>query len=369
MSSEPPQPAQPAVDPEARVRELTEALASRTTVEATLRQAAQQIQELSTEVLAQLQNHKPVTEMARAVLAAIRRTLEFDAVGLRIRNGEDFPYRASEGFSRNFLDAENSLVVWSPTGDLCRDESGNALLECTCGLVLTGRTDPANPLFTAGGSAWTNEARELLKIPTRQDPRFHPRNRCIHEGFQSIALVPVRAGDAIIGLLQLNDRRKDRLTVEVVRALENLAAAIGLALMWRWEEQARFESDSCLRLLLKGMADTAVVLDRKRIVIAANEAFADELGRPLDACVGQLLDTLLPPGLAQLQRGWVVEVLRHRRPMAFEGEDAGRNVHRHIHPVPGPDGEITRLLVLGAAPKGSSKGPQAGGPGAKDPAA
>jgi PAS domain S-box-containing protein len=73
----------------------------------------------------------------------------------------------------------------------------------------------------------------LLHLSAEQDPRLHPRNRCIHAGFQSVALVPIRAGGEILGLLQLNFRRKDALALEAVHGLEDLCSMIGLALRRR----------------------------------------------------------------------------------------------------------------------------------------
>ena len=49
-----------------------------------------------------------------------------------------------------------------------------------------------------------------------EDKRLHPRDRCIHEGYHSVALIPLRAGDRIIGILQLNDRRPNQFTVEMI---------------------------------------------------------------------------------------------------------------------------------------------------------
>ena len=148
-------------------------------------------------------------------------------MGLRLRQGDDFPYCTADGFSPEFLRAENHLAARTPEGGLCRDEQGKVRLECTCGLVLSGHTDPTNPLFTPGGSAWTNDARPLLHVPADQDPRLHPRNRCIHEGFQSVALIPIHANREIVGLLQLNDCRRGRFTLELVQFFEGIAASLG----------------------------------------------------------------------------------------------------------------------------------------------
>ena len=138
----------------------------------------------------------------------------FDAVGLRIRQGEDCPYYEQNGFRMNFCRRRISCAQ-KRDEPIVRDAAGQAVLECTCGLVLSGRTDPSMPCFTEGGSFWTNVSSELLALTPEVDPRTNPRNRCIHAGLSIGRSVPVRSGDEIIGLLQLNDRREGRFTPEL----------------------------------------------------------------------------------------------------------------------------------------------------------
>jgi len=138
-------------------------------------------------------------------------------------------------------------VVRDKHGSVCRNVDGTVCLECTCGVVLSGKTDPANPLFTEGGSAWTNDSLPILNVPTKEDPRLHPRNRCIHDGYMSIALIPIRTRKDIVGLLQLNDRRKDCFTPELILFLEALAQGIGIALMRIQDGTARKKAEEDLQ--------------------------------------------------------------------------------------------------------------------------
>src|SRR5208283_1899697 len=78
-----------------------------------------------------------------------------------------------------------------------------------------------------------------------------PRNRCIHEGFHSFALVPLRAGKDIIGLFQLNDRRKDQFTLDMILFFEGLCDSIGIALSRKLAEEALRTSEERLSLALK----------------------------------------------------------------------------------------------------------------------
>lgn len=194
---------------------------------------------LAAEVLAILNESHPLPDAMDRIVAAIQRETGVDAAAIRLRDGEDFPYFVHRGFAEEFLAQENSLLTRDDRGDFCRDANGQVSLECTCGLVLSGRTDPANALFTKGGSAWTNDTRPFLDVPASEDPRLRPRNRCIRDGYQSVALIPVRAEQKIIGLLQLNAREKNRFSLELVQFLEGISASVGVAVMRRQAEEER----------------------------------------------------------------------------------------------------------------------------------
>jgi len=215
----------------------------------TERKLAEAYREMGRDVLQLLNEPGDVRASIQRVLAALKTRTGFDAVGIRLQDGDDFPYFAQEGFPEDFLLTENTLTERGADGGVCRDNDGNVSLECTCGLIICGKTDPANPLFTPGGSFLTNDSFPLLDIPPGEDPRRHPRNQCIHHGYASVALVPIRNKHRNVGLIQLNDRRKGCFTLERVELLEGIGLHIGAALMRKQAEEAlreRIKEQDCL---------------------------------------------------------------------------------------------------------------------------
>ncbi len=218
----------------------------------TARKEAEANQALLTEVLQVLNRPGSLRSVIGDALRAIQRTAGFDAVGVRLREGDDYPYFEHNGFTDEFLQQENFLCALDDAGAVVCDAVGRALLECTCGLVVSGRTDQGMSCFTPGGSFWTNRSTDLLALPLEDDPRTNPRNRCIHTGFQSVGLFPVRAGEEIVGLLQLNDHREGCFTPELVLFYESLAQNIGLALQRASAEEALRDSEARLRMASHG---------------------------------------------------------------------------------------------------------------------
>jgi len=53
---------------------------------------------------------------------------------------------------------------------------------------------------------------------------------CIQEGYESIALIPLKASNSVIGLLQLNSLSRDRFNLEMIQHFENLAQNTGIVL-------------------------------------------------------------------------------------------------------------------------------------------
>jgi PAS domain S-box-containing protein len=251
------------------------------------RKQAERRQHLTSEILGILNNTSDLTDSIKLILDVIKRDTDFDAVGIRLQSGDDFPYFVQSGFSQDFLLTENTLIARDASGP-CRDENGNIRLECTCGLVLSGQSDATSSLFTEGGSIWTNDSRPFLDIPAEQDPRFHPRNNCVHNGFLSVALIPIRANRDIVGLLQLNDRDKDSFTLEMIHFFEGISASIGVALLNKLaEEELRISEDKFSKAF--HMNPDAILITRlvDGMIVMVNEGFMQIFGATEEEVIGK----------------------------------------------------------------------------------
>jgi signal transduction histidine kinase len=175
-------------------------------------------------------------EAARTVLRQAAAAAGCEAAGLRVRDSRgDFPYFVYQGFDQSFLEKERSLCRMGAGGRAERSGAGELVLECVCGLVVAGRTDPAQPFFTAGGSFWTNSSSRLLD--SGAVPREAVRGTCVARGFESVGLFPLRARDEIVGLLQVNSRLPGRFDPETVGFLERVAGMIGGAVAAAWSRE------------------------------------------------------------------------------------------------------------------------------------
>ena len=212
----------------------------------TERKQAERLQYLSNKILGVLNSNLNLKDMIGGVLKTIQQETKFSALGIRIKSGDDFPYFSQIGFSEDFLTTENTLTVKGRDGGICWEKNGIPCIECFCGLVLSAQADSTNPLFTEQGSFWTNNSPVLSGMSTGKESRHNYRNRCIHEGFLSVALIPIRANEEVVGLLQLNDRKKDCFSHSMMQFFESLCEIIGVALMRKQAEEALEQSHKLL---------------------------------------------------------------------------------------------------------------------------
>ena len=196
------------------------------------------LQVLSNKLLTALNADLGLKEIIENVIRLIKDETGLSAVGIRLQEGNDFPYIAQKGFPKEFLLTENSLVHKSTNWKECSAAYNTPQLKCTCGMVISGRVSHANPLITDSGSFWTNNSYPILDIPEAEDPRIHPSNVCIQMGFGSFAIIPIRVHGKIIGTLQLNEKKTQAFTKDDIYYFEDISLAVGSALMRKQTEEA-----------------------------------------------------------------------------------------------------------------------------------
>ncbi|HET6421798.1 MAG TPA: PAS domain S-box protein [Geobacteraceae bacterium] len=170
-----------------------------------------------------------------------------EAVGIRLRAGDDYPYVEIRGFPPEFIQVENEVCLRDQEGNIFRDNGGNPVIECMCGNVICGRFDPSKQFFTNNGSFWTNSTTELLSDFIEIDRQARMRNRCNGKGYESVALIPLRLGQERLGLIQLNDRRKGLFSPEAIDLWERLAGYLAVALAKCRSENALRQAEEDLR--------------------------------------------------------------------------------------------------------------------------
>ena len=302
--------------------------------------------QLSSDVLGIMNEPAELKEMVSRVLAAIKLATKADAIGIRLKSNYDFPYFVENGFSVDFLLTENTLVAREQNGAICRDSEGNVRLECTCGLVISGKTDPKNPFFTSFGSFWTNNSVPLLDLPSEQDPRFQPRNTCIYKGYASVAIIPIRKGQQeIIGTLQINAVKKDCFTPNIIHSLEQIASHISEALLRKVAEHALRASEITIHNLLNAIPDDLALINSGRLIIAVNESMAATLGQQPEALTGRAIGDFLTSSVLSETIDRIIDHQTDSGQIYFEEKLNDQWLETSVYPVTDRNGADVRIAI------------------------
>jgi PAS domain S-box-containing protein len=240
----------------------------------TERKLAEEELQTTAEFLHLMNESKDTEELIKKTIDFISEKTGIEAVGIRLKKGYDYPYYETRGLPKKFVLMENSLCSLDKEGKICLDSNGNPVLECMCGNVICGCFDPSKPFFTANGTFWTNSTTELLSHTTEADRQARTRNRCHGEGYESVALIPLRSGGEQLGLIQLNDKRKACFNIEKITLWEQLADYLSVTL-------SKFGAQEVVRQM-------NVKLEQQ---VAERTALAEARAKQLQSLAVELLET------------------------------------------------------------------------------
>ena len=241
-----------------------------------------------------------LSERLSSLTASLQSLSGCEAVGVRLRLGDEYPYYQTRGFPAVFLQSADRLCAGGPDGESRPDRDGRPLPDCLCGQILCGSFDPDKPFFTPLGTFWSNNMSSLVAAGAEADWPERRSHRCSCDGYESLALVPLRAGEQIIGLLQCNDRRPDRFSPDLIRLLEEIADKLALTLV-RWQaEEALRQSEEIYRSLfentLNGIAYCRMLfvddVPKDFVCLAVNRSFQTLTG--LQDAAGRRIGELIP---------------------------------------------------------------------------
>ncbi|MDP2916406.1 MAG: PAS domain S-box protein, partial [Dehalococcoidia bacterium] len=203
----------------------------------TERKQQEKVREFTRSLLEIANLGKQLNPTLKEFVRVIRNYAGCDAVGIRVLDSEgNIPYQAHKGFSREFYESESPLSI--------------ELHHCWCINVIKGDTDPSLPYYTEDGSFYMNGTTAFLATVSEEE-KGSLRNVCIEHGYQSVALVPIRLGDKILGLIHIADKRTDMVPLDLVNALEDAAPQIGLSIRRLWAEQELAEEKGRLEVTLR----------------------------------------------------------------------------------------------------------------------
>lgn len=198
----------------------------------TPRRRAEEEEGIVANVLQTLSSPMSRESAIRDILVMLKEHASVEAVAIRLRDGDDFPYYEVDGIPDVFVEQERSIC----------GEDGS--LECLCGAVVERRDDVAPENFSEFGSFY---AGNMSKLVTEIGDGV--RSTCTKEGYESVLLIPLKFNGTTLGLLQFNDHRPDLFDVGDIKFLESVSRSIAIAVQRNISSEELEESERRYRLL------------------------------------------------------------------------------------------------------------------------
>lgn len=234
-------------------------------------------QRLNSKILHVLNVTKNWKESVDKIINEIKNAIQYDAIAIRLQDGNDFPYFGQIGFSEEFVKSESSLLKADDDKLFCNiNKIPN--LDCLCGHVIKQDYDHSLPYFSDTGSFCCNDTDELVEFLTKNNSQLITRFTCINFGYKSLALIPLRTGDQITGLLQINHKEKNAFTKENIQFFEEISVTMGMAFQRLISEQKLKNSEEQFRSLYENSIMGIFRLSTDGRIMMMNPCLLDLLG-------------------------------------------------------------------------------------------
>jgi PAS domain S-box-containing protein len=245
----------------------------------TERKIAERNQKLSAEILEILNQSGEQVLQIEKILKRIKEFTNLQTVGIRLKKEEDFPFYVTSGFNNSFKEFDTNLFDLNDQGDVIRDSNGHIRYACLCGSVVQGLNLYAPSLYTPYGSFVMGTA-QMFKENSQIAADSGFRGYCVHEGFESMALIPLKSGSEIIGILHLADKRKNLFNTSNILYFESIGSSIGIALKRLQDEENLRLNEEKLRGIIDSSADAIILIDEEGKIAEWNKAAEHLMGFP-----------------------------------------------------------------------------------------
>ncbi|MBI5570701.1 MAG: PAS domain S-box protein [Desulfomonile tiedjei] len=235
---------------------------------------------LSFRVLALLGQGLGLVNAAREILRMVKDFTGCEAAGIRLREDEGLPYLVHEGFSLSAPGADGFPCILTAAGEADLSVETDSAVACACSAVMSGLADPSLRCFTASGSFWINNIPAVVSASSEK-AMFSPKgSRCLAQGYRSVALIPLRSNEAVIGVLQLGDSAEGFFSAQQIGLLEEIGTCAGIVLERLSADEAMTEATAELEARFQ---ERTAELRQVREMLVDERAERQEIERALEA--------------------------------------------------------------------------------------
>ncbi len=195
--------------------------------------------------------------------------------GIRVLDERDnIPFESFDGYSVDFMSCEGQLSIHND--------------QCVCIRAIMSQPDQQETgVLTANGSYCYKDFVDYINR-LDEGKRGRYRGACADNGFRSVAVIPVRYYEKILGLIHLADEREGIFPRKTIEFMENLSYIIGEAIT-KYKAQ---EDLARLASAAESAADAIVITDNRGYIQYVNPAFEHITGYKKDEVINRNIHIL-----------------------------------------------------------------------------
>jgi PAS domain S-box-containing protein len=191
------------------------------------------------------------------------------------------PGDESQNDTTGFHKTDNGSISQTDNSD-GPGSAENSAIDLISRKILAASFNPTEPYFTRHGSFWTNSASELAaRSDFRELFELHGKD-LIPDGFESIAIIPLRTKDDTLGLVYLSDYVKGHFTGAIISVLERIVDHLALALANKLAKTTPRKTGELLGLAPISGNIGQWSWDIPTNTLRVNRRYAEMLGYPID---------------------------------------------------------------------------------------
>ena len=304
-------------------------------------------------VLKALNDNSDSRAMIRGILQAVSEFTGCEMAAVRLQRGDDYPYVEAEGVELDTLQPCMQLHLEDNAGQRGACSGVGRTLKPPYDQLLTGAFDAGASWFTENGSFWTNDLAGLIGSDHAPELAGLTEASCIANSSTAVAIIPLRSAGAIVGLLELGDRRSHRFSAEVVGYLEGLGYSIGVAVQRRMSEEALQRERNFSHSVVENAQALIIGLDSDAMITLFNSTAASVTGYTAEEVVGRKLWHIMvgEQRLAQAAEPFL-EILDGDFPKTFEIILTAKDGHELLTTWRGTglvdsDGHVWQVIAIG----------------------
>lgn len=195
--------------------------------------------------------------------------------GIRVLDERDnIPFESFDGYSVDFMSCEGQLSIHND--------------QCVCIRAIMSQPDQQETgVLTANGSYCYKDFVDYInRLDESERGRY--RGACADNGFRSVAVIPVRYYEKILGLIHLADEREGIFSRKTIEFMETLSYILGEAIT-KYKAQ---EDLARLASAAESAADAIVITDNRGYIQYVNPAFEHITGYKKDEVINRNIHIL-----------------------------------------------------------------------------